>query len=891
MNKKSLFLTITFVIVTFMSISATTFNATKKTYWNNSTYAFGKFNTFITPITNIQLGENEIWWGYFKGNFEKADPSSWHYAGFYSECVYSCCIKINAKSKYGIGKGKTIEGIRFPFADLKNIDHVKIWISTELPSGKFSENANACYMEINKNSLVDAISSNGTNYINEIRFEKPYTITDKDVYVGYTFEVTKVEKYSDTPIVCTNNNNDFISLQDAFYMKFNNGNWENQESYGEVLSMQVLFSGDFMNEALEASTSCKSIAAVKNQEYKVPFTFINTGKNGINSFSYKVTANGVTTDERTVTLDKEINYIGSSFDYELYGKAPSGTNIYELAFEITKVNGMANKGNNTKCVSELISVSKKPYHKVFIEDYTDVNNGACPINFINAEKTKQMFGNDVVFVSIHGECEDPMFCTDYKTYLDNNNVGYAPECVIDRSTFGLTPYDGTYNGNDMHFGFGDDIKEAKDITTTAEIKATAKLSEDKKILNATAYTTFFFNGTKNDYALVYILKEDGMSNDTWTQLNDYYEYKGCGLEDEEPLYNKWINGSAEMKDIIFDNVAIACKGIENGIDGSINGNIKDGETQIHNVTFNLDNYSKIQNADKLSLCVMLLDRATGKIVNTDSYILNDINNTYTNIEIKDNELWWGLFKGNFGSSDPYDWHKVGYGSTLTYGCCMKLHADNIYSMGKGKTIEGIRFAFPDIKNIDNVKVWMSSYLPEKASAEDADLCYMELDRNKLVDGVSSNGKAYVNEIRFDKPYTIEDKDVYVGYTFDMLKIGDAYDQTPIVCYDKSDKILDYKDAFFMRWDDFKWQNQEFDKEALAIQMLMSGDFKDNYIRVKNSFNDLIAKKGTKMEVPATIMNLGRNGISSLSYSITKDGNEIAQNTLTIEKPITYIVVP
>ena len=64
------------------------------------------------------------------------------------------------------------------------------------------------------------------------------------------------------------------------------------------------------------------------------------------------------------------------------------------------------------------------------------------------------------------------------------------------------------------------------------------------------------------------------------------------------------------------------------------------------------------------------------------------------LDLKENEVWWGYFNGNFDGNDPLDWAKIGYGSPITYACCIKIPVYNDFDMGKGKTIEGIKFA-PD----------------------------------------------------------------------------------------------------------------------------------------------------------------------------------------------------
>ena len=71
----------------------------------------------------------------------------------------------------------------------------------------------------------------------------------------------------------------------------------------------------------------------------------------------------------------------------------------------------------------------------------------------------------------------------------------------------------------------------------------------------------------------------------------------------------------------------------------------------------------------------------------------------SHIDLRDNEVWWGYFNGNYKTSDPFDMLKTGYGTKITYACGIRLKAENDFEMGKGKTIECIKFVFPDLKHM------------------------------------------------------------------------------------------------------------------------------------------------------------------------------------------------
>ena len=168
----------------------------------------------------------------------------------------------------------------------------------------------------------------------------------------------------------------------------------------------------------------------------------------------------------------------------------------------------------------------------------------------------------------------------------------------------------------------------------------------------------------------------------------------------------------------------------------------------------------------------------------------------SHIDLRDNEVWWGYFNGNYESSDPFDMLKTGYGTKITYACGIRLKAENDFDMGKGKTIEGIKFVFPDLKHIEDVKIWMSTSLSELKDMSDCDICVQDIDKADLIDAMHGTEDNFTNEIRFNTPYTIGDEDVYIGYTFRVTEIDDIYDQCPVVLDENPENILSTDGAFF-----------------------------------------------------------------------------------------------
>lgn len=180
-------------------------------------------------------------------------------------------------------------------------------------------------------------------------------------------------------------------------------------------------------------------------------------------------------------------------------------------------------------------------------------------------------------------------------------------------------------------------------------------------------------------------------------------------------------------------------------------------------------------------------------------ITPQVKNTAANAN-EDEGFWWGYYKDNFESGSL---RTLGMGSDydlpLHYDCAIKLEVNNTEL--RNKIIKAIKFAFVYTDFIDNISVWISDNLP--LNPKDANICYLPLDKKDIK---SLNVDGEVNAIYLPEQYNIYDKDVYVGYSFDVTSFKDDLCTYPIVCSG------DYTDAnaFLLNigtgWKDFKGQS-------------------------------------------------------------------------------------
>ncbi len=566
---------------------------------------------------HLDLNANEVWWGYFNGEYKSNDPEKLLKSGWGDALTYAAGIKIFAQNDYDMGKGKTIEGIKFVVPDLKNIEDVKIWISTTLSEKLDMSDCDVCVQSIDKANLVQALNSTPDNFTNEIRFNTPYTIGDKDVYVGYTFRVTKVDDtFDECPLVIENRSENILSTKGALYKRYDSDpEWENYTTSG-ILAMQVLLSSeDMKSNAVNITENFTDVAMNKNSTATQPLLLTSIGKNGLKSFKYVVTSNDKVTDEKTVTLDEPIDMVGGKYTYEFPIKSADKHGVYNTNIKITEVNGVANEGRYMESNGEAIVVDNAPTRKVFIEDYTGTWGKGAPFGFINKIKLNELYGDQVLVVSSHNGAKDPMYIKEYDSYSYKIGIKSIPSTVIDRTYFNIYPYLGSNMGKYLRYGYADDVALALTQVSVASVDVDGKVSEDGNSVDVEAKVKFAFDGEKDNYALFYLLTEDGMHNDSWVQTNGMGQYKGKGYESVEPMFEEYINGKAELTGLVYDDVVVAIMGLKTGVEKSISPSIKLGETQTNKQTFDLTENKIIQDKTKLNAVAVLLDTKSGKVVN------------------------------------------------------------------------------------------------------------------------------------------------------------------------------------------------------------------------------------------------------------------------------------
>lgn len=232
------------------------------------------------------------------------------------------------------------------------------------------------------------------------------------------------------------------------------------------------------------------------------------------------------------------------------------------------------------------------------------------------------------------------------------------------------------------------------------------------------------------------------------------------------------------------------------------------------------------------------------------------------------EVWWGYYQ------DGDQRGGLGVNAIETYDQAIFIPSD--FALAKGKKIKAVRFFLRSKTNLKDVKVWLSSTLPQKV--EDADM-FVALEDGSF-NGKDDNSQTLlgtVNEVELPEAYTITDDGVYVGYSFTMKNKTGSAGQYPIVIAGTP-----VTNSLFLRTSASvpEWSNFSGNYGNLALQVLMEGEFTQNALSPEDLGGQLVGLN-EPFTVNLKITNLGAASVNDFDYIATIDGVASEEKHVTI----------
>ena len=603
----------------------------------------------ITPTSD------QMWFGY--GNDAEAENMGLALNADYNLAVYIPYEKLAAK-------GATVDGLRFMLTSTK-AKNIKAWVGTKLPPvGKYSQ-ADIYITD------VPASSVNVDGYT-EVQFPRSIKIPEGGLWIGYSFVIEGMpdapddsqvsdEDYTDwyydvyVPWLMENLNDGYpfmcsyldepqegtmvfgCNLYDDMYRSFaeidpENAElylemvgWDDYSPYGYAVALNALIGGGkFMNNAVSVKDFGQKYAKI-NETVTFPVTLTNSGKNGIQNFTYEVAINGTKVDEKTITLDKPVENLLGKTTIDLTFPTGDKSGSQNIVVTITKVNG---EPNEIEAVANgaIFVLSESAKMKPLIEEYTGTWCGWCTRGWVALDMLTEDFKDDAVIYAVHNG--DPMEIDAFVPVVNTYADGF-PGMSINRTRI-VDPYYGS--SGYLDYGVKDDVEASMEDLAPASIAVKASWADDTKTkINFETETKLLYDEENPSISIGYVLVADGLKGTgrDWAQANYYCDMTDVG-EDLEKL--------TEMDEYIigmeFNHVAVAGWGAEFGVEGSIKGAVKAGEPIQGTYVADLDGLliGLDRNSDDPDDHVTVLDLIKGKKLHVVAFVVNKLTGQVLNAD-------------------------------------------------------------------------------------------------------------------------------------------------------------------------------------------------------------------------------------------------------------------
>lgn len=518
---------------------------------------------------------------------------------------YDVAIRINDKHFVGM----TIAAVRVPIDTMRNLSGLKVWLSKELAlevvDGK----------KVNKPDILSQDAEMGQGWV-EVALDKPYTITDEGVYVGYSFQMDEMDNSNRRPVRIT------TELHEGGLFMHTSRSYRSWTDVSDQCSstMQVLLDGapKYAASVLAGTTSYFGATGIEN-----PLTFYveNHGAAGVKSIDYSFEYNGNTYTGRKKFSKALSSVYGVQTSFEIDLPVVDKKDYYPVELKITKVNGNDNEDAENQLIQQVCIFDKLPKHRALLEEYTGTWCGYCPRGYVGLAAMNRLYPDDFIALSYHNsESErkpDPMEVMPGSDYP--SNISGFPSAWFDRA-YEVDAYGG-FNASSTELGIDDAWKAVCGLLAEANIDVKAELNADKTAVEAKANVSFPLEINNARYGVEFVLVADGLTGtaDGWNQKNYYAKGKN-GTDFSEPEFEQFVKGDSYVSGLVFDDVAVATTRLT-GENQYLPEAIEEDKVYELPATFQLAKVKNtsgeniVQNADNLRVVAMLIDYNDGTVVN------------------------------------------------------------------------------------------------------------------------------------------------------------------------------------------------------------------------------------------------------------------------------------
>lgn len=227
-------------------------------------------------------------------------------------------------------------------------------------------------------------------------------------------------------------------------------------------------------------------------------------------------------------------------------------------------------------------------------------------------------------------------------------------------------------------------------------------------------------------------------------------------------------------------------------------------------------------------------------------------------------VWYGYYDGEEALSE------FGTGIQEAYDCAVYFSGET--GATSGKAIYGVRFLIQGIDLAENLKLWISTTLPQ--DCDNADSRTYEIPTSNLKEG---------DFVEFDlpEPLVVPVSGIYVGYSFssqDPFPILTTQAQTS-----ESGGFLMKTSKTYKEWKDFS----QFKNGNLALQVKIDGNILNNAASI-SSLPEIAGLPESSVSMPLEITSHGIEEIESIEFTITSSDGTISEHQYEFPQPIKTI---
>ena len=533
--------------------------------------------------------EARQWWGYW------TSPMGLQQVGELAHGSNVMGIRLTAQNTKAVGA--KLHAIRFYISDKTSVVAARVWASSRQSAGY-----NLLDVEIPLGELKDLAHDGEPT---TIVLDQPADLLQKgnayaNMYIG--FDITMPETGSFTPCQM------MASGQSTGVVNANLYDWKTVENTCGPLAMQLLISNDDIPATGATALIPEGLIVVGGEPFTVDIPIRNDGMEGLQRIDYEWLIDGMPSWEDSYTFAEPVNELDAMPTMPVTITPPSEATWHNLGLNILAVNGKDVGGLAEE--KPMLVVDQLGEKRTVMEEFTGTWCPNCPRGTVGIENLTEIFGQRFIPIAVHND--DPMTIADYDGSQFRRSVtgamGGFPAATVDR-TFKCDPY----MGYELRYEFNSDkiVAEALQRKAVADIEVTASWSSDgENAVDVRARTTYYYSSDECNHALTLVLTADGLTGDEakWLQVNEF-----MGRTDLPEDMSRYVNGERRMKEI-YNHVAVAVAGVENGISGSISTPLVSQQPQEFTQTLTFP-ASLRQDNMVLRAVAMLIDTTTGHIVN------------------------------------------------------------------------------------------------------------------------------------------------------------------------------------------------------------------------------------------------------------------------------------